>query len=207
VENTGDAPDPLVTVTLPIPAGAVFAKPSGEADATARSVTWRITHLAPGTSKQLCADFTAPEPGLLTFASSAIGAAAPLVEAPCTTRVMGIPAILLEVIDVSDPIELGQQETYEITVLNQGSTTLTRVQLVCTLEDSQEFVSGGGATAVEAQDRTVTIAPLRALAPQAAAKWNVVVKALAVGDVRFAVELASDEFQRPIRETEATQQY
>ena len=39
--------------------------------------------------------------------------------ASCETKVEGIPAILLEVIDLEDPIEVGAQTTYEIKVTNQ----------------------------------------------------------------------------------------
>lgn len=207
VKNTGDAPDELVTVTLSIPEGAMFSSPTGATKADARRLVWRIHNLAPGVSKLLCADFTAPQPGSLAFASSACGAIAQPVETQCATRVTGIPAILFEVIDIEDPIEVDQQDTYELSVYNQGSSTLTNVKIVCTLEDSQQFISGTGATTVQAQDRTVTSSPLAALAPKATAKWQVVVKALAAGDVRFAAELTFDQSQRPIEETEATRQY
>jgi hypothetical protein len=37
--------------------------------------------------------------------------------------------------------------------------------------------------------------------------WQVVVKAAHADDARFGVELRSDQFKRPVTETEATQQY
>lgn len=207
VKNTGDAPDTLVTVTMPVPTGAIFTRQTGETNAAAQRIIWRIPNLAPQRSKLLCADFMVPQPGTLTFASTAHGTIAQPVDTMCVTRVTGIPAVLLEVIDLEDPIEVGQQETYELRVINQGSTTLTNVVIVCTLENSQEFVSGNGATTAQAQDRSVTFAPLAALSPKATATWHVVVKALTAGDVRFTTELTSDQFQRSINETEATRQY
>lgn len=207
VKNTGDAPEELVTVTLPVPAGAVFTKPTGITNADARRVIWRIPNLAPDASKRLCADFTVQHPGALTFASTARGTVAQPVDTQCVTRVTGIPAVLLEVIDVDDPIEVGLQETYELSVINQGSTTLTNVTVVCTLEDHQEFVSVTGATNAQAQGRVITFIPLSTLAPKATAKWQVVVKAVAAGDVRFTTELTSDQLKRPVNETEATRQY
>lgn len=125
----------------------------------------------------------------------------------CVTRVSGIPAVLLEVVDVDDPIEVGRTETYELSVVNQGSTALTNVVIVCALEDTQEFVSGTGVTTAQAQGHIITFAPLTMLPPKATAKWQVIVKALAAGDVRFSAELTSDQFKRPINETEATRQY
>lgn len=207
VKNTGDAPEELVTVTLPVPAGVIFTKPDGATRADARRIIWRIPHLAPGMSKLLCANFIVQQPGALLFASTARGSIAQPVDTQCATHVTGIPAILLEVIDLDDPIEVNQQETYELSVINQGSTTLTNVTIVCTLEDDQEFVSGTGATTAQAQGRIITFAPLSTLSPKDTAKWQVVVKAITAGDVRFTTELTSDQFKRPISETEATRQY
>lgn len=207
VKNTGDAPDELVTITLPVPEGAIFTKPTGETNAAARRVVWRILNLTPGASKLVCANFNAQQPGSLTFKSSARGAIARPVQTQCSTRISGIPAVLFEVIDIDDPIEVGQQNTYELRVTNQGSTTLTNVKIVCTLESSQQFVSCSGPTNAQAQEHTITLLPLAALSPKAIAKWQVVVKSLTSGDVRFTAELTGDQFQRPIKETEATLQY
>lgn len=207
VKNIGNAPDDLVTVTLPVPDGAIFTSPTGEAYATARRAFWRIRNLAPGVSKQLCADFAVTQPCTLEFASSVHGATAEPAQALCATRVRGLPAVLFEVVDIADPIEVGQQETYELSVINQGSSVLANVVIICTLEDSQQFVSGGGATDATARGRTITFAPLAELPPKDAAKWHVVVKSLTDGDVRFTAELTSNQFKRSITETEATRQY
>ncbi len=207
VRNTGDARADQVTVSLPIPEGAVYAGPVVGSNPAARRMIWRIPGLAPGAARQICAEFSAPDPADLTFASTAEGGAAASAATQCVTRVSGIPAVLFEVIDVADPIEVGQQNTYELNVLNQGSSPLTSVRLVCTLEDTQEFVTAGGATTVEAKGRTLVFAPLPVLAPKATAGWQVVVKALAAADVRFTAELTSTECPRPVQETEATRQY
>lgn len=207
VKNTGDAPDELVTVKLSVPTGAVFIRSNGEANAAVRRVVWNISNLATGSTKRLCADFHAQQPGSLTFESSASGVVAQLVETWCSTRVSGIPAVLFEVVDIEDPIEVGQQNIYELSVINQGSTTLTNVKIVCTLEPSQQYVSCAGATTAQVQENVITLNPLATLSPKDTAKWQIVVKSMTAGDVRFTAELASDQFHRPIKETEATRQY
>jgi hypothetical protein len=60
---------------------------------------------------------------------------------------------------------------------------------------------------VQAEGRTVTLATLPELNPKDKAVWQVVVKVLKAGDVRFAAEVSADQFKRPIKETESTQQY
>ncbi len=121
--------------------------------------------------------------------------------------IVGIPAVLLEVIDLHDPIEVGAQETYVITVTNQGSARDTNIKIVVELEESQDYVSSSGATAGKAAGRVITFDPLPSLAPKAKATWNVVVKAIKAGDVRFRVKLSCDQFTRPIEESEATYFY
>ena len=120
---------------------------------------------------------------------------------------LGIAAILLEVIDVTDPIEIGDNETYEIAVTNQGSDYSTNIRITCTLEDTMQYVSSSGPTKGTLDAKTVTFDPLASLAPKAKTTWKVVVKALSAGDVRFKVEMIEDCLKRPVEETEATNFY
>jgi hypothetical protein len=79
------------------------------------------------------------------------------------------------------------------------------------LEDTMEFVSGTGATAIEgvaaAGTRNFEFAPLPSLAPGADAVWRVVVKGVAPGDARFTVTMNTDQLGRNVQETEATNFY
>jgi len=206
-KNIGDDIEPLATLTLPIPDGATFASATAGGKLVGNTVTWELPNLAVGSSNQVCAMFGAPQLGQLSFVSTARGQRASPVQNRCETRIIGIPAILLEVVDLSDPIEVGSDVTYEITVLNQGTAALTNIELACTMEESQQFISGTGTTAVQAQDRTITLEKLPALHPKEKAAWRVIAKALAPGDVRFTTELTCQQFQKPVREAEATQQY
>ena len=207
LRNVGDEIEPLATVSLPIPAGATFSSATEGGRVVDGRVVWERRNLAAKSSQQFCAVFDAAQPCTLSYVSSARGSRAPEVQSRCETRVAGVPAVLLEVVDLNDPIEVGEDETYEIVVLNQGTATLTNVKLVCLLQERQDFVSGTGTTAVQAQGRTVTLENLPMLNPKETATWRVIVKTLAAGDVRFTTELTCDQFLKPITETEATQQY
>jgi len=207
VRNSGDAPEPRTTVTLPIPPGSVVTNANEEGTSADGRVVWEIPNLAPQSSKRVCAILEVREPVSLSFAAVARGTLAPPVESRCSTRVVGLAAILLEVVDLDDPIQVGNEVTYEIKVVNQGSAPDANIKLVCTLTDLQDFVSAEGATPMKAKDRTISSDPLARLAPKAEASWRVVVKAAQAGDARFKVELTSDQFQRPIPEDESTRQY
>jgi uncharacterized membrane protein len=125
----------------------------------------------------------------------------------CSTKIIGIPAVLLEVIDTVDPILVGESTTYEIRVLNQGFGPLTNIHVVCRLPKSQQFVSGEGINAVTQADNVVTMGVIPVLEPKTTASWKIVIKAIAEDDARFRVELVSDQFQKPILEDESTRQY
>jgi uncharacterized repeat protein (TIGR01451 family) len=207
IRNTGNAPEPKATVILPIPAGATAASATDDGALSETHVTWEISNLAPGAAKQVCAFFARREPSVLAFNPAASGLMAKPVQTSCSTKVLGIPAILLELVDVEDPIEVGNEVTYEIRVTNQGSAPGTNIRLSCRLPASEEFVSGAGATAVKAQAGVITTEPLPHLAPKTAASWRFVVKAIAADDARFKLQLTSDQFPRSIDEEESTELY
>ena len=206
VRNTGDAPAAPAVVTLAIPTNAVFVSASAEGEAINHQVVWKLATIGSGDSNQLCATFNSATPGLLPFAAT-LRAGNTTASSECAIRVKGIPAVMLEVIDLEDPIEVGTNQTYEVRVLNQGSETLTNVKIVCQLEAAQQFDSGSGSTGVKADGGVITSEILPLLPPKETATWKLVVKTLKPGDVRFSTELNCDQFTVPIKEVEATQQY
>ncbi len=207
VRNTGNVAESKVQVNLPLAPGVTLASATEGGAASNGGVTWELAELAPGSSRRLCASFNARQLGALPFNSTATGEGAQPVQSSCSTKVVGIPAILLETADLQDPIAVGNEVTYVIKVTNQGSSAGTRVRLVCTLPASEEFVSATGATPVRVQERSLTMEALPALEPKAVAAWQVVVRALAADDARFKVEVSSDQFEQPIHKDEATQLY
>jgi hypothetical protein len=68
---------------------------------------------------------------------------------------------------------------------------------------------GAAAEAAKAavEGKTVTFAPLPSLVPKATATYQVVVRGMKAGDVRFGVELTSDQMTSPATETESTHIY
>ncbi len=207
VTNKGDgiARDVVVEDVLPPQAGSI--QPSSGGQVAGSKVVWKLDALAPGQSRDMSLSCVPTAAGAVTNAATATAYCAQGVKATATTTVTGIAAILLEVIDVEDPIPVGEDVTYVITATNQGSQTGTNIAMLCTLEDSQRYVSSSGATAGLLIGNRVRFAPLPALAPKAEATWTVKVRAVKAGDVRFMVEMNTDQLGRPVVETEATHQY
>lgn len=206
VTNKGDAEARNTVLTDDLPEGATFVSASDEGTFAAGKVRWELGTLAPGASKKVSVSLRALRRGRLTNNVTAEAFCA-RASAEAVTEVRGIPAILLELIDVADPIETGAQETYTITVTNQGSADGTNISVVCTLPGEQEFVSATGPAEATHKDRTVTFEPLPMLGPKKVAVYRVVVKGIKTGDVRFKVRLTSDQMDTPAEETESTHIY
>ena len=207
VSNKGDAPATKLVVEDRLPAGARFVSATGGGSLTQGKVVWNLGTLSAGSSRKVSLTVMPEEAGTVTNTATARATCAEDVRDSASTQVAGIPAVLLEVIDIDDPVEVGSQTTYVIVATNQGSSPGTNISIVCTLEDNEQYVSSSGATAGRLRDGTVTFAPLRSLAPKAKATWRVVVKAVKAGDVRFKVTMNTDQIDRPVEETEATHLY
>lgn len=206
VTNTGDTAANQTVLVDPLPPGTQFNTASDGGSLNGGRVTWNLGTIEPGASRRVTVTLTAQQPGSFTNTATATAVCAE-GSAEVTTRVEGIPAILLEVIDLDDPIEVGTNTTYEITVTNQGSANGTNIVVEATLPPEQEFVSGAGATTGQAAGQTIRFAPVPVLAPQAKATFRVVVKGVKAGDTRFKVTMKSDQIDSVVQETEATRIY
>jgi uncharacterized repeat protein (TIGR01451 family) len=207
VTNVGDGVARDVIIEDALPSGAEFKMASDRGRADRGKVTWNIGSLDPKASKTVTLGLEPIGAGRYSSSATARAECATPVSASCSTQVSGIPAILLEVVDVEDPIQIGDDETYVITVTNQGSAPGTNIKIVCTLEENQQYVSSSGATRGTARGRQVIFEPIRSLAPKNKATYRVVVRGVSPGDVRFKVTMTSDQFTRPVEETESTNLY
>lgn len=207
VRNSGNgaATDTVASVT--VPAGATVVRTSAGGNVQGNRVVWNFGSVAAGQSREF--SVTLSGSGARGYETSATvnSACADTVADRCSTELRGIPAILLEVIDVTDPVEVGTNTTYVITVTNQGSAPDNNVRVVATLPAQLSFISATGATNISSAGRTLTFAPVGVLGVGQQAAWRVVVKADAQGDVRFGISMTSDNLTSPVIETEATNLY
>ncbi|HUG91449.1 MAG TPA: hypothetical protein VML55_11475, partial [Planctomycetaceae bacterium] len=123
------------------------------------------------------------------------------------TAIEGIAAILLEVVDVADPIEVGSETIYEVLVTNQGTDFAENVQIVFKAPEGLEVTGAKGPTEPVAEGRTVTFAPLPKLAPKADAIYRVQARGTKAGDLRIEVQATADSLESPVIELESTKVY
>jgi uncharacterized repeat protein (TIGR01451 family) len=207
ITNTGDevARNTVIEDTIPMAVSDVSVSDGGSV--SGNKAMWQIGNLEPEASRSVTISYTPTEKGEVSNRSTVTAICAEGVAASASTEIEGIPALLLEVIDLEDPIEIGSNVTYKIIVTNQGSAVATSVNVEAMLEDTMEYVSSSGATNGSMQGDTVSFSPLGSLAPKAQAVWNVTVKATGEGDVRFSVNMNCDQLKRDVEETESTNFY
>ncbi|MBN2448938.1 MAG: DUF11 domain-containing protein, partial [Lentisphaeria bacterium] len=205
VTNRGDGSALNVVVRDVITGGVGFVSADNGGVREGDAIVWRLGNLGAGQAKVLKATLNCDQIGRVSNTATVSYCAE--AAASCAFEVKGIPAILLECVDDPDPIEVGGQLTYSITVLNQGSAMGTNIAVTCTLPPEEEYVSSDGPTEAKVSGKAVTFAPLPSLAPQAKAVYHLQVKGVAPGDVRFRVDMKSDQIERPVMETESTNIY
>jgi len=202
VTNRGGAAAQNVVVTDSVPATVEFISADGGGQREGGNVVWRLGTLEAGASRTLKVQVRCNQIATVKNTARVSYCAESLAE--CEFPVRGVPAILLECVDDPDPVEIGNQTTYTITVTNQGTAVDTNIKVVATLPPEVEFVKAGGATEGKADGATVKFA---SLASKAKAVFTVTVKGVKAGDSRFRIEMTSDQVNSPVMETESTRVY
>ena len=95
-------------------------------------MVWDLGTLGPNESKQVSAKVVSGVAGTYEFAGTAQGVCVTPASAKCQTRLVGVPAILLEKADDPDPLGIGETTTYTIKITNQGTADNNNVRLVVT---------------------------------------------------------------------------
>jgi len=171
-------------------------------------VTWNLGVLEPNASKKVTMTLTGEQIGTVKTTILAKAYCSETASASAETLVAGAPGIHLDVIDLIDPLEVSNNEVYTIKAVNQGPTTITNVRISCMLEDNMQYVSSTGPTTATVAGNGITFAPLATIASKGSVEWQVTVKAVREGDVRFKVTMNSDQLgNRPVEDVESTTFY
>jgi uncharacterized repeat protein (TIGR01451 family) len=207
VTNKGDADATSVVLVDTLPNGLIATDASDGGKIENGRVTWNLGGLGKNTAKQLRLTVRGVDPGTARNTVSAQSDCAATATVSADTNLIGVPAIKLEVTEEPNPVVVGNDATYTITVSNQGSAVATNVKIVNELEEPMEFLNSTGATSGTLEGLKLAFAPLASLAPKAKVVYTVIVKAKEAGDVRFKTILTSDQLGRPVEELESTTFY
>jgi uncharacterized repeat protein (TIGR01451 family) len=206
ITNPGTAPAKDVDLVAVLPRNLKFveANNGGQFDAASHAVYWSLEELPPketGTVTLTTLPLEAGEARLLIKSSSKAGLKDEREE---VLAIEGLAAINFQLSDLKDPIEIGGETAYEIKVTNQGTKAATNVRLAALVPPGLKAVSAEAPARYRIEGQHVLFEPLKQLAPKADASFTIKVKAVAAGDQRLEVQVATDEIRDPVAKQEST---
>ncbi len=207
VTNKGDGPAQNTVIEDIIPPGVTSIEATAGAQFSGSKLVWELGTLEPSTSKTVQVSYTPTREGELMSTATANAYCAEPVSDSSRTLITGIAASRLEVADLEDPVEVGTNTTYVITVTNDGTAADNNIRLSIVLDDKLQYVTSAGATAGSIVGKTVNFSPLRSLEPKGKATWRLVVRGNLPGDARLRVTMNTDQLALPVEQTEATHIY
>jgi uncharacterized repeat protein (TIGR01451 family) len=207
VTNSGQVDLNNVVVVDTAPAETSISSAPG-ATVEGNTARWVINRLAAGDSRTFTIDLTTREIGTycnrVTASESEVGLR---VSDQVCTEWRGFPALMIEAIDLVDPLAVGEETTYVVTITNQGTAPDFNLMLVSEITREMEFVSATGVTPGTVEPRKISFNKVDRLDPGESIQFRIRARALEVGDVRFRADLTSDLLRRPVSTGEATQVY
>jgi uncharacterized repeat protein (TIGR01451 family) len=207
--NPGDAPATNVTLSDVVPEGfkVLAASDGGRHDFSAHTVSWFLGDIKPGEAREVKLEVQAVNPGEFKHKVSAVGAHNLSAESELATRIEGLSALMLEMVDTEDPIEVNSETSYEVRISNTGSKVETNIKLAATIPDKMEFKSATGPVRFHEEGKLIVFEPIEKLAPRADAVFRINVKATDQGIVRFKIQMTSTNLTEPVIKMEATRIY
>lgn len=209
VTNDGAASSNNVRVMHQVPDGFTFlrADRGGQFDPERRTVNWFLGRLDPGQSLQVRTELATAQLGTHLHLAGAVSEHGTRSEAQFETEIDGTASLVLEVLDLDDPVEVGVETAYEVRVRNEGSKAATDVSVLCDLPPGVELVAAKGPTAAATDGDRVGFKPLDSLPPGKTALFRLQVRGKAAGNHRFRARLASDSIREPLTFEELTKFY
>jgi uncharacterized repeat protein (TIGR01451 family) len=203
VENIGDTTlnDVKVVDTAPAPTAIVSADGG---TVSGNTVVWNVGSLAPKATKSFNVVLTSKVAGNYCNSASVSTADGLRESAQACTDWRGVGAVLLEVVDDPDPVQVGTTTVYTIRITNQGNADLHKVTCVSTFEDALQPMNSAQGK-IEGQKVTFPTVPV--LAPKASVTYTITVKGLKAADTRNTTSMNCEEISRPVNEEESTTVY
>ncbi len=209
VSNPGTAPAKEVELVTHLPRGLKFVKANnaGHYDARSHSVAWSLEELPPAETGTVSLTAIPIEAGEQRFRAEGRARQGLADEQEQITVVEGLAALLFTVVDLSDPIEVKGETTYEINITNQGSKAAENVRLAAALPAQMKFTSADGPTRHQLEGTNIVFEPLTRLAPKADTSYRITLRGDVPGDVRMRVQLVCDDMREPVIKEESTRVY
>jgi uncharacterized repeat protein (TIGR01451 family) len=205
VINPGTAPARQVELIATLPPGLKFisANNAGYYEESTGTVRWRLEELPANDAGSVELVTMPVRPGSQPIKVRGTAQKGLIAEKEQPVMIEGIAALLFQVADTADPIEVGGETTYEVRVVNQGSKAAANVRLAVDLPAEVKLAAAEGPTRYQPAGNRIVFDPLASLAPKADTTYRIRVKAMRHGDLRASFHLSSDDMQ-PVMKEEST---
>jgi len=206
VTNPGTAPAKQVELAASLPQGLKFvsANNAGYYEETTRTVRWRLEELPANETGSVELVTLPVEAGQYSLKLRGTAQKGLTAEKEQPVMVEGLAAILFQVADSADPLELGGETTYEVHVVNQGSKAASNVRLSVVMPPELKATAADGPSRHSVEGDRITFDSLARLAPKADTTYRIRAKALKAGDLRVRFQLLTDDMQTPVTKEEST---
>lgn len=203
VTNTGDKPLTEVVLCDCAPSATTIVDARG-ASVSGNQASWRFKEIKPGQKQTVYLTLTSCSPGYYVNRVSVNNCQGCCKKAEFGTRWKGTPALNVQIVDIEDPVCVGDPTSYHIRVMNQGSEEDRNVSVVVRFPQEVMPVNASGSTSGRIAGQTVTFAPQNILGPRQVLEYRIDACAREPGDARIKVEVMSDSIRTPITQEEST---
>jgi len=201
--NIGDTDLTGVVVNDTAPAETRIVSASG-ATVSGNTATWNVGTLKAGESKSFDVVLTSTKPGRWCNAATVNTAQGLRESAEACTLWKGLSAVLLEVVDDPDPVQVGESTTYTVRITNQGTSDLININTVAQFPSQFTPTAASQGTV---DGKTVKFPTVPRLASKQVVTYTITAKAVGEGDSRMKVILTEDQLTAPVVEEESTRGY
>jgi uncharacterized repeat protein (TIGR01451 family) len=207
--NDGQGISNNVRVIYNIPEGFKFirADRGGKYDEVSNTVQWFIGRLESEDTRQVRIELLAETPGEFVHQIAALSENGNRAEAELETAVEGTASLVLEIIDLDDPVEVGSETAYEVRIKNEGSAVAKDVALTCEMPEGLSLLEAKGPTDFRNADGNLIFKAVSELRPGKTALYRIHVKGSEAGNKRFRVKLMSESIDEPLIFEELTKFY
>lgn len=207
--NDGQAVTNNVRATYVVPKGFeyLYASRGGKFDEATRMVTWFVGSVSPKDTIELSLKLKPTQLGDFAHVAQAVSEQGAVAEARAATKIEGTASLVLEVLDLDDPVEIGRETAYEVRVRNEGSKQAQNVGLSFELPNGVRLVNVKGPSKHIAESGLVVFKALPALEPGKTAIFQIHIQGADEGNHRVRARLTSDSIQEPLTVEELTRFY
>lgn len=209
IHNPGPAPANNIQVIDAIPAGFRFvdASAGGTYDSTTRQVSWFVGRLEANASAEVGVQLIPTELGEQRLTAEVRADSGVSEQAEAQTRVEGVEAIVLDVIDTDDPVEINGETVYEIRVTNRGTKAAENVQIAAKAAAETEVIDAAGPTPGKISGGQIVFDPIPSLEPGQCELFQVRVICRHSGEVGFKAYFRTARQTKAVVEEELTRIY